>query len=145
MFGTRPPRGPRAVFNQRRSILHSDGNANTAGGDGKLVRTPPKVNDVADSFQADPDDPTPACPVTESRPVMAATWAPVDQRPIEERDDVLVYTSTPFTEPLTFAGNAKTELFVSADTPDADWVVKLIEGPFPICGNDDSNLAANGI
>jgi len=58
---------------------------------------------------------------------MSATWAPVDQRPIETRDDVLVYTSMPFTEPLTFAGNAKAELSVSANTPDADWVVKLID------------------
>ena len=40
---------------------------------------------------------------------------------------MLVYTSAPFTEPLTFAGNAKAELSVSADTPDADWVVKLID------------------
>ena len=58
---------------------------------------------------------------------MAATWAPVDQRPIEQRDDVLVYTSAPFSKPLTFAGNAKAKLFVSADTADADWVLKLID------------------
>jgi len=40
---------------------------------------------------------------------------------------VLVYTSATLTEPLAFAGNAQAELFVSADTPDADWVVKLID------------------
>ncbi|MBP88033.1 MAG: X-Pro dipeptidyl-peptidase [Planctomycetaceae bacterium] len=120
---TWPPQG----FDSAAFYLHSNGHANTAGGDGNLDRVPSKENEVADSFRADPDDPTPACPVTESRPVMSATWAPVDQRPIEERDDVLVYTSAPFTEPLTFAGNAKAELSVSADTPDADWVVKLID------------------
>jgi len=118
-----PPQG----FKSAAFYLHSNGHANTAGGDGKLDRTPPKENEVADSFRADPDDPAPACPVTESRPVMAATWAPVDQRPIEERHDVLAYTTDSLTEPLTFAGNAKAELFVSADTPDADWVVKLID------------------
>lgn len=120
---TWPPRG----FEAAAFYLHSQGHANTAGGDGKLDRTPPDENEVPDSFRADPDDPTPACPVTESRPVMSATWAPVDQRPIEERDDVLVYTSAPLTEPLTFAGNAKASLSVSANTPDADWVVKLID------------------
>jgi hypothetical protein len=31
------------------------------------------------------------------------------------------------TEPLVFAGNAKASLFVSTDTPDADWAVKLID------------------
>lgn len=118
---------PPAGFESTAFYLHSGGKANTAGGDGKLDRMPAKKHETADSFRADPDDPTPACPVTESRPVMSATWAPVDQTPIGQRNDVLVYTSAPFTEPLTFAGNAKAELSVSADTPDADWVVKLID------------------
>ncbi|MDA1049270.1 MAG: CocE/NonD family hydrolase [Planctomycetota bacterium] len=120
---TWPPQG----FESTAFYLHSNGHAKTAGGDGTLDQTPANENEIADSFRADPDDPTPACPVTEARPVMAATWAPVDQRPIEERDDVLVYTSAAFTQPLTFAGNATAKLFVSADTPDADWVVKLID------------------
>ena len=117
-----PPRFESTAF-----YLHSQGQANTASGDGTLNRTPPSAQETADSFQADPDDPTPACPVTETRPLMSATWAPVDQRPIEQRQDVLVYTSAAFTTPLTFAGNATAQLFVSANTPDADWVVKLID------------------
>lgn len=55
----------------------------------------------------------------------AAIWAPVDQRTIEDRADVLYYATEPLKEPLTFAGNASAELFVAVDTPDADWVVKL--------------------
>ncbi len=120
---TWPPDG----FSSIPFYLHSQGDANTGNGDGTLNQLPPTEDEVADSFRADPDDPTPACPVTETRSVMAATWAPVDQRPIEDRKDVLVYTSTPVTEPITFAGTAKAKLFVSADTPDADWVVKLID------------------
>ena len=120
---TWPPPG----FDSTPFYLHSDGGANSLSGNGTLSRTPPANNETADSFRADPDDPAPACPVTETRPLMAATWAPVDQRPVEERDDVLVYTSAPCTEPLTFAGNVTARLFVSADTPDADWVVKLID------------------
>jgi putative CocE/NonD family hydrolase len=76
-------------------------------------------------FHADPDNPTPACPDT--IPVIEATWAPVDQRSIEARDDVLVYTTAPLEQPLTFAGDAQMELFVNADTPDADWVVRLVD------------------
>lgn len=118
-----PPQG----FESTAFYLHSNGNANTGKGDGKLDQTPANDNEIADRFRADPDNPAPACPVTESRPLMAATWAPVDQRLIEQRDDVLVYTSAPFSKPLTFAGNAKAKLFVSADTADADWVLKLID------------------
>ena len=40
---------------------------------------------------------------------------------------MLVYTSEPMIEPLTFAGNAEAKLHVSTDTPDADWAVKLID------------------
>ena len=118
-----PPKG----FTQTSFYLHSNGKANTSAGDGTLDLCPSTTEEAADRFQADPNDPAPACPVTEKRPLISATWAPVDQRPIEQRNDVLVYTSEPYTEPLTFAGNAKAKLFVSADTPDADWVVKLID------------------
>jgi len=92
-----------------------------------LDQTAPNTDEPVDSFQADPANPTPACPVTATRPLSSPTWAPVDQRPIEERSDVLVYTSQERTEPLTFAGHPQAELFVSADTPDADWVVKLVD------------------
>ena len=40
---------------------------------------------------------------------------------------MLVYTSAPLTAPLTFAGPLRAEVYGSADTPDADWVVKLID------------------
>ena len=92
-----------------------------------LNQKTPVADEPPDQFKADPADPVPACPVTDQRPLQASTWAPVDQRSIEDRNDVLVYTSEPLTAPLTFAGDARAELFVSADTPDADWVVKLID------------------
>lgn len=120
---TWPPQG----FTPTAFYLHSEGSANTGAGNGRLDYCHPVTAEPADSFRADPADPTPACPVTEKRPLIAATWAPVDQRPIEKRNDVLVYTSEAYTEPLTFAGNAQAKLNVSADTPDADWVVKLID------------------
>ena len=120
---TWPPEG----FTETLFYLQSDGKANTAGGTGILTKTPPEENQPADSFRADPENPTPACPVTGTRPLHAAIWAPVDQSPIEKRDDVLVYTSPGLTEPITFAGNLKATLHVTADTPDADWVVKLID------------------
>lgn len=113
--------------------LSSMGHANTLHGDGKLAAQAPTSDEPRDLFVADPSDPTPACPVTDKRKLNAADWAPVDQRSIEERSDVLVYSSEVLQEPLTFAGNPAVELFVSADTRDADWVVRLVdvtpEGP----------------
>lgn len=118
---------PPAGYQESSFYLHSGGKANTRGGDGKLDRKAPAGDEPTDQFRADPADPAPACPVSESLPLHAAHWAPVEQSAIEDRKDVLVYTSEALTEPLTFAGDARAELFVSADTPDADWVVKLID------------------
>lgn len=120
---TWPPEG----FTKTAFYLHSDGNANTLSGSGRLSTTAPVDEQPADAFRADPANPVPACPVTGTRPLHAATWAPVDQGGLANRDDVLVYRSGALHEALTFAGNIEAKLHVSADTPDADWVVKLIE------------------
>jgi len=107
--------------------LHSDGKANTRRGDGRLSREAPTKAQPSDAFRADPSQPVPACPVSEARPLKAAVWGPVDQSPLEDRDDVLVYGTQPLAEPLAFAGNLEAKLFVSTDTPDADWVVKVVD------------------
>jgi uncharacterized protein len=118
-----PPEG----FTTTSFHLRSDGRANTRKGGGVLSREAPPQSEPADTFRADPANPTPSCPITEARPLKAAVWGPVDQSATEDRDDVLVYTSEPMVEPLTFAGNAEAKLHVSTDTPDADWAVKLID------------------
>ena len=120
---TWPPEG----FNATSFYLHSEGKANTRQGNGRLTRQAPTTEQPADTFRADPAKPAPSCPFTETRPLKAAVWGPVDQSATEDRDDVLAYTSEPMTEPLIFAGNAEAKLHVSADTPDADWAVKLID------------------
>jgi len=107
--------------------LHSGGRANSRRGSGRLDKLPPKAFEPSDSFQADPADPVPAVPETDSRPRYSATWGPVDQGPIEDRQDVLVYSTEPLKAPLTFAGPLRAELHVSTDSPDSDWVVKVID------------------
>jgi putative CocE/NonD family hydrolase len=118
-----PPEG----FATTPFYLESDGRANSRKGDGRLSRVAPPGDQPADGFRADPAQPTPACPVSAERPSHAAVWGPVDQAATEDREDVLVYTSEPMASPLTFAGNAEAKLYVSSDTPDADWVVKLTD------------------
>lgn len=107
--------------------LHSDGRANTRRGTGQLLPVPPAASQPPDTFRADPQNPVPASPVTAARPLKAAVWGPVDQSPLEDRNDVLVYSTAPLTEAVVFAGTPVVQLHVSADTVDADWVVKLVD------------------
>jgi putative CocE/NonD family hydrolase len=118
---------PPAGFTATSFHLRSDGKANTRKGSGRLTREAPTKAEPADTFRADPANPVPASPITEARSMKAAVWGPVDQSANEDREDVLVYTSEELSEPLTFAGNIEAKLHVSADTPDADWAVKLVD------------------
>lgn len=52
---------------------------------------------------------------------------PRDQRPVEARDDVLVYTSEALSEPVAIAGPVKMNLFAATDGRDTDWMVKLVD------------------
>ena len=52
---------------------------------------------------------------------------PRDQREIEKRDDVVVYTSAPMTEPLEVTGWVKVKLWVSSDAVSTDFTAKLID------------------
>jgi hypothetical protein len=120
---TWPPEG----FKDTSFYLQSAGHANTRQGNGRLTREAPTQEQPADSFRADPSKPTPSNPITAARPLKGVVWGPVDNRPLEDREDMLVYTSEPMTEPITFAGNVAAKLYVSTDTVDADWAVKLID------------------
>lgn len=51
----------------------------------------------------------------------------LDQRKMEERDDILVYTSDPLTEPMELSGPITATLYVSSDVKDTDVTVKLID------------------
>ncbi len=50
---------------------------------------------------------------------------PYDQRSIENRSDVLVFTSDIITEPYEATGPIKARLFISSDCPDTDFTVKI--------------------
>ena len=52
---------------------------------------------------------------------------PRDQRPLETREDILVYTSDFLTDSITIAGQVVMKLFAATDGPDTDWMIKLID------------------
>lgn len=105
--------------------LHSGGQANTRSGNGTVSRVVPTTAQRADRFVADPASPVPNAPAHGTQYVDG--FGPYDQQVAHDRDDVLVYTSEPLQEPLRFAGQLSAELYVSADTPDADFVVKVVD------------------
>jgi putative CocE/NonD family hydrolase len=50
-----------------------------------------------------------------------------DQRAIEARPDVLVYTSDPLAEDLTVIGQVNVKLFAATDAQDTDFTAKLVD------------------
>ena len=55
------------------------------------------------------------------------TWLVEDQREVDNRPDVLSYTSDTLSEDLTVTGKVMAHLFAGITGSDADWVVKLID------------------
>jgi putative CocE/NonD family hydrolase len=51
----------------------------------------------------------------------------MDQRSIEARPDVLVFTGEPLTEPLEVTGRVRAVLYASSSAPDTDFIVKLCD------------------
>ncbi len=105
--------------------LHSGGEANTRGGDGRVERGAPSTEQRADQFDANPANPVPSAPAHGTKHVDG--FGPYDQQAAQDREDVLVFQTEPLEEPLTFAGMLNAELYVSTNTPDADFVVKVVD------------------
>lgn len=116
---------PLARTNYVPFYFHSNGNANSRFGDGKLSTKVP-IDEPVDTFIHDPNDPIP----TQGGQTLyhgVHTSGPRDQRYVEERDDVLVYTSAPLTEPLEVTGPIKVKLWAKSDAKDTDFTAKLID------------------
>lgn len=52
---------------------------------------------------------------------------PFDQREVEARDDVLVFTSARLAADIEITGKVTATLFAATDGPSTDWVVRLCE------------------
>jgi putative CocE/NonD family hydrolase len=103
--------------------LHSGGWANTLNGDGSLSRIPPQ-NKRNDSFVYDPNDPVPTLGGSLLGP---NPTGPCDQRPVEARQDVLVYTSEPLAEELEITGPLTMKLYAASSATDTDFTAKLVD------------------
>ena len=99
--------------------LHSGGNANTRRGDGALSRKAPGT-ELPDRCVSDPN--TPVSPTDGNNERGCC-----DRGKMEDRNDVLVYTTEKFAEPLTVTGNVRLRFYAAASTPDTDFFATLTD------------------
>jgi hypothetical protein len=79
----------------------------------------------ADQYTYDPADPTPAVGLASFAPVEALAEA--DNRALEARADVLVYTSGELSAPLTLIGEVTADLWVTSSTPHTDFYARITD------------------
>ncbi len=101
------------------------GRANTASGDGTLSRDLPAPS--SDRFIYDPRNPVPTRGGAVCCDPRLFPWGPLDQRPIESRRDVLVFTTPPLHHDLEVAGPIAVRLWVSTSVRDTDFTAKLVD------------------
>lgn len=118
-----------------RYYLHSAGRANSRFGDGVLTTDSPAGAEPPDSYVYDPNDPVPSVGGRTLHPNFGLGGV-ADQSRVEERGDVLVYTSAHLTRPLTIAGPVTVTLYVASSAPDTDFTAKLVDvQPDGYCAN----------
>ena len=107
-------------------FLHSAGKANSLSGDGTLTNATPR-SESADHYTYDPANPAPTiggplcCDSQHLKP------GPRDQRAVEARDDVLVYSTAALAQNLEVTGPVRLELFASSSAVDTDFTAKLVD------------------
>ncbi|GAC1655546.1 MAG: CocE/NonD family hydrolase [Candidatus Dormibacteraceae bacterium] len=93
---------------------------------GGLDRAAPGGAETPDRYDYDPANPT---PTRGGALLMTPEFrsGPYDQREIEARPDVLVYTSEPLAADLEVTGRVRVELFASSSAPSTDFVARLCD------------------
>lgn len=120
---------PLARARNTKYFLHSQGGANSAGGNGSLSAAAPH-SEPSDHYVYDPSNPVPTiggplcCDSQHLRP------GPRDQRPNEARNDVLVYSTPAFSQNVEVTGPISLELYAASSAVDTDFTAKLVDvGP----------------
>ena len=111
-------------------------------GDGVLSTDAPGAEEP-DAYVYDPADPAPTIGGPTSLPArfLRTNSGPLDQRPLEERPDVLAYSSAPLAEPLEVTGPLSLVLHAASSAPDTDFVAKLCD----VAPDGFSRILAEGV
>lgn len=117
---------------QTNFYLHSAGRANTKFGDGSLDTERPG-SEPPDSYVYDPMDPV---PTAGGRTLLTIPAGIRNQALIEERADVLVYSTPILTAPVSIAGQVMLTLYAASSAVDTDFTAKLVDvEPDGYCAN----------
>ena len=109
-----------------RYFLHSSGRANSSSGNGMLSQTPP-TTEPTDQYVYDPEDPVPTIGGPLCCDAVHLAAGPRDQRPVELRQDVLIYSAAPFATDTEVTGPVSVELYAKSSALDTDFTAKLVD------------------
>jgi uncharacterized protein len=104
-------------------FLHSDGQANTMKGSGSLSTTEP-ADEQPDRFTYDGNNPVPS---VGGNNLVGAPAGPYDQTRVEEREDVLVYSTPPLEQDVEVTGPVRLILWAASSARDTDFTGKLVD------------------
>jgi len=114
----------------RHFYLASRGHANTLAGDGALDPREPRPQSSRrppDQFEFDPRNPVPTAGGAICCNPKVFPWGPLDQRSVEQRRDVLVYTTAPLKKDLAVIGPVHVVLYAATSARDTDFTAKLVD------------------
>jgi putative CocE/NonD family hydrolase len=107
-------------------FLHSGGSANGLAGNGTLTTSAPG-NEQADKYVYDPADAAPTIGGPLCCGALPSGLGPADQRQVEGRPDVLVYTTEAFSRDIEVTGPVSLDLWASTSAVDTDFTGKLVD------------------
>lgn len=107
--------------------LNSNGKANSLFGDGTLSTKNPADTESYDSFTYDPMNPVNSYGGNVCCTGNAVKGGAFDQRLMEARQDILVYTTAPLNTGTEVTGFIESTLYVASDAKDTDFTIKLID------------------
>jgi putative CocE/NonD family hydrolase len=111
---------------QTRYYLHSAGKANSATGDGALsIAT--AATEAADKFIYNPANPVPTLGGPLCCDAIHLAPGPRDQKEVESRPDVLVYSTPPLDSDVEVTGPVTLDLFAKSSAVDTDFTAKLVD------------------
>jgi putative CocE/NonD family hydrolase len=109
--------------------------------DNGSISAEPQKNSPPDSFVYDPKNPVPTVGGAVCCDPRVYPWGPLDQRQVEKRRDVLVYSTSILRSDLEVTGPVKAVLSIASTAPDTDFTVKLVD-VFP---NGEARNLTDGI
>jgi putative CocE/NonD family hydrolase len=106
--------------------LRSAGRANSVTGDGELLSNA-AATEAADKFIYDPANPAPTVGGPLCCDAVHLAPGPFDQKEVEARQDVLIYSTPPLESDTEVTGPITLDIYASSSAVDTDFTAKLVD------------------